>query len=467
MPARRLVPSGLFLALAFFQRASATRQSQAPGTVPMTQAAVPGSTVSRMGPIPGAGGMVLGNAPGADTMILGGGRPGPSFPRVQPSPNLGQALATRRDRGIVAPARLMSSALPVYGTLALPSTGEDEGPPDGLTLDQALDRLVHENLELRSRFYELPQAQADILTASLRANPILYADTQLIPYGRYTRDRPGGQTQSDVNVSYPLDLSGKRHARTLVAKRAASVMEAQYQNAARLQIQNLYTAYVDVLAARETIRFARASIEGLDRVHTVVKTLFQKADATSADVGRAKAQRARAEVGLIDALESLRRAQQVLASLLNIPPDQAGTLELRGTIAATDMMTIAPESLIEIALNTRADVVSQRLGVNRTEADVQLARAEAFHDVFLLYRRPYTFQNNEPIGAKSPTSWALGVTVTVPIFNRNQGAIARARLNVEQTRVELLQPSMAGHCRGDSGSAGTRNEPRNPRTDRT
>ena len=31
---------------------------------------------------------------------------------------------------------------------------------------------------------EIPQARADVLTASLRANPIFYADTQLVPYGR-------------------------------------------------------------------------------------------------------------------------------------------------------------------------------------------------------------------------------------------------------------------------------------------
>jgi hypothetical protein len=73
-----------------------------------------------------------------------------------------------------------------------------------LSLDEAIDRLVHENLDLRSKFYEIPQAKADILTASLRANPVFYADAQLVPYGRYTRTQPGGQTQYDVNISMPV-----------------------------------------------------------------------------------------------------------------------------------------------------------------------------------------------------------------------------------------------------------------------
>ena len=43
------------------------------------------------------------------------------------------------------------------------------------------------------------------------------------------------------------------------------MMEAQYQNEVRLAIQNLYIAYVDVLAARETVRYLQASIKGLER----------------------------------------------------------------------------------------------------------------------------------------------------------------------------------------------------------
>ena len=54
-----------------------------------------------------------------------------------------------------------------------PSTTADEGPPDGLTLDQAIELLVQQNLDLRAKYLEIPQARADVLTASLRANPDL------------------------------------------------------------------------------------------------------------------------------------------------------------------------------------------------------------------------------------------------------------------------------------------------------
>jgi cobalt-zinc-cadmium efflux system outer membrane protein len=76
------------------------------------------------------------------------------------------------------------------------------------------------------------------------------------------------------------------------------------------------------------------------------------------------------------------------------------------------------------------------LGLGRAEAEVKLAVANRLSDVYLLYQ-PYTFQNNAPFNKQNATSWALGVTVPLPIYNRNQGNIQRARLNVGQSQVEL------------------------------
>ena len=88
-------------------------------------------------------------------------------------------------------------------------------------------------------------------------------------------------------------------------------------------------------------------------------------------------------------------------------------------------------------------MVSFRLGVQRAEADVRLARANRLNDVFVLFQ-PYTYQDNTPYGLKSATSWALGVTVPLPVYNRNQGAIQRAVLNVDQTQTELAERRASG-----------------------
>ncbi len=416
----------------------APRQAHAQGpTIDSGLRSVPGGNTSMLGVAPGAGGGILGDNPGGGMQILGG-RAGPSVPHVPTSvSNPGVAAGpTANQMGIAAPQPQPTPVAPLYGSLSLPDVVEDEGPATGMTLDIAIDRLIRESLDLHSKFYEIPQAQADILNAGLRANPVFYADGQLIPYGQYTRNRPGGQLQYDVNISYPFDVSHKRQARILVATRAKRVLEAQYQDAVRMSIDVLYSAFVDILAARQTVRYSQKSVQGLDKVLSVTQLLYEKDQATRADVNRVKIQREAAEIALLDAEEQLRKTQRALAVLLNLPPAEGDSLAVRGSILDRFPPPPAMDELIRIALSVRPDIVSFRLGIKRAEADVRLAMANRFTDVYLLYQ-PYTYQNNQPFGLKSPTSWALGVTVPLPLYNRNQGGIQRAKLNVTQTQIQL------------------------------
>ncbi|GAC1448875.1 MAG: hypothetical protein NVSMB9_32450 [Isosphaeraceae bacterium] len=424
----------LILALVVASASSRGARAQAP-TVVLPSSSDPGSTRSSLGPIPGAGGNPFGMSPGTDPAFLGG-RPGPSFPRVPSeiaNPGGQMALPTR---GITIPTRMATTTIPLYGPLDLPDAAEEEGPPDGLTLDAAIERLLRENLPLLSRRWQIPQYRADVLTASLRANPSLFADGQLVPYGRFDRARPGGPIQYDLNVSHPIDYSFKRLSRTVAAERVVSVQEAQYQDAVRVQIDNVYTAFVNVLAARETLRYAQASVQGLEKVLRTNQSLYEKSNVTSADVGRVRLLLERAGLGVLQSEEMLGRAKRTLATLLNLPPAQATTLELRGTLA--DLAPPPPplDELARLAIGSRPDLAARRLGIQRAEAETRLARANRFGDASLLYQ-PYTFQDNTPVGLKSATSWALGLTLPLPVYNRNQGGIARAHLNVSQSRTEL------------------------------
>ncbi len=153
---------------------------------------------------------------------------------------------------------------------------------------------------------------------------------------------------------------------------------------------------------------------------------------------RVQIQREMSYIGLLDAEENLRQKKRALGVLLALAPEEVEKLELRGTIRDKGPAPPPTQELQQIALTVRPDIVAYRLGIQRAEADVKLARANRYSDVYVLYQ-PYTFQDNSPYGEKSPMSWALGVTVPVPIYNRNQGGILRAQLNVTQTQIQLAQ----------------------------
>jgi cobalt-zinc-cadmium efflux system outer membrane protein len=424
----------LSVAFALALLVGSTSRAQAPQVDVDNPPGVP-EGVGRLGPPIGSSGTSSFDANGVNPLTLGG-RPGASAGRAP----IGEINATPKP--MITPANIVRPQLapppppPAVTDHELPTEAEDPGPADGLTLDGAIDILLRNNLNLIALHFEIPMAQADVLTASLRANPIFYADSQLVPYGRYSNARPGGQTQYDVNVTFPLDVWRKRVARTEVACRAKKVTEAQFQDAVRQQIDNLYTAYVDVVAAHETLRYANAYLRGISRLLELNRDLLQRGQVTPSTVDALKAQVEQAQYQVREAKETLYTNTRALAVLLNLTPAQAEELKLRGQLRDVEPLPTARESLTRLALESRPDLNSYRLGLSRAKSDVKLARANRYSDVYLL-AQPYTYQDNRPFGLKSPTSWAVGVTVGLPVFNRNQGNIQRAQLNVKQTEVEL------------------------------
>ncbi len=275
------------------------------------------------------------NLPGAGIL---GGRPGPYAPRGVPTsvttPGAGPG-PTEMQMPVTTPQPqpVGPTTPPLYGTLEM-TGGPEEEAPDGLTLDQAIDVTLERSLDLRSKSAEIPMARADILQANLRANPVFYQDGQLLQYapGEFSRQRPGGPQQFDTNVTYPLDVSFKRTARTRVATRAEKVLEALYQDAVRNRIDDVYGAYVTALGARQTVRYAEQSVKGLDRLTELTRQLYQRGQVPLADLNLVENKLRIARLGVRAAQAAYRSARLDLGSFMNLTVQEASEMKLRGRI---------------------------------------------------------------------------------------------------------------------------------------
>jgi len=340
---------------------------------------------------------------------LYGGRPGVSAGRYQPSLAKPPGM-NFGPNDMVGPAPLPEDNIPLIDRpgLAAPS----DGPPGGITLDEALELLLQNNLELRAQFSEVPQAEADVLTAGLRANPIVFIDAQQLPYGTFAPKSTGIPIQYDANIVHPFDLSGKRRARVTTAVLAKRVVAARYQDAVRRQIDNLYKAYVDALVAQEN-----------------AELMARK------DFGRDIASRVAEE----DPMALLKDAQRTLAVLLNLPPGELARRRLRDRLdfRREDEPSLPPPSaLVCMALANRPDLAALRLNIARSDADIALAKANRYEDVLALYQ-PYTFHDGRTGDFKNSVAWAAGLTVPLPLYNRQQGNIQKAKLIATQARTQL------------------------------
>jgi cobalt-zinc-cadmium efflux system outer membrane protein len=329
--------------------------------------------------------------------------------------------------------------VPQYGDLELEAEVVDYGPANGMNLDSAIDLLVQQNLDLQAARLEIPMADADVLTANLRANPIFYADTQLIPYGHFSFLRPGGPPQSDININYPLDITFKRQARTRSAREARSVTEAQLKDAIRNQIDNLYTVYEDVVNAGLTLRFSEVYANGIRQLYRLTDELYQAGQIKEADLLAVKANISKADLQVKESKQAKIKANRALALMLNLPLTDLQQIEKMDVFDPVGKLQPLPgprEELVQKAVNSRPDLVAYKFGLRRAQADVSLARANGYPDVYVLYQ-PYTFQNNTYLGVPSAYSWTLGVTATIPLYNRNQGNVTRAKINVTQTEIQV------------------------------
>ena len=147
-----------------------------------------------------------------------------------------------------------------------------------------------------------------------------------------------------------------------------------------------------------------------------------------------------------DAASASRDKRLALALLLN--RHDPGAIRLQGVVLdprsfydkTEEAKKRRVEWLKQIAFANRPDLEAQRWNPARAVADVDAVRASRFDDVTFLVQ-PYTYSSMP----SNRVEWALGITVPMPIYNRQQGNLAKAQQIVAQTQAQLtsLENSVA------------------------
>ena len=314
--------------------------------------------------------------PGSTDLNLGGSpRRRASLPRLARLPTSASSFNSLTQK----PGEYEQGVAPTFERLPLPVRDgsvpnaledpagyDEEGPPDGLTLDDAVRRMIDVNRELRIKALELPQAEADVLTAGLRENPLVFYGTDDIAYGSYSRNRPGN-VQHGVSFVLPVDYTGKRRRRIALAQQEKYVLRAQYQNAVRVAVDGLYTTYVNALVARQALRAAEDSLSLLDKL---IKAHSDSASATPSEaeleeIDDLTVERGVTEMAVQDTFDRYTKSRHQLAELLEIEPEAIDSMKLRGKINVPCPNPPDVDALVATAKERRPDLIAHRIGVAR------------------------------------------------------------------------------------------------------
>ena len=302
-----------------------------------------------------------------------------------------------------------------------------------LTMAQAIDEALRHNLSLLAERSQLTIAEAQMVGARLRPNPVVsFSADHLDALGTgFDETNNGGPPEIAWRIDVPFERGGKRDARVALASVIRSAAEAQFADAVRTLTQDVTLACIDVLAAGATRALAADTLrtyEDLARVNRARVTAGSIApfEATRSEVAmlQFRATVVRADLEVAAATAKLRT---LLGRPAGDPLEIAGGIAGHGaaTVAAPDALAL--ESLTAMAMAARPDLHALQLAQARSVADLRLQEA--------LGRVDYTvgaeYRRQQGIAGRS-NSLGVFLSAPLPISNRNQGEIARAGAEREQ-----------------------------------
>lgn len=303
----------------------------------------------------------------------------------------------------------------------------------GASSDELVRRALTINADLAAARLDIDRARARVRQAGLRANPTFDFEQST---GRFT-DSPG-ERETTIGFSLPLEISGQRKKRINLAQAELEAAEADVADRERRLMAEVRGAYAETLAAIRELSITEG-INNLDvQTATIVAARVTEGESAPLELNllRAEVDRLKSRRALVEG--RLQAMMLRLKSLTGIAPEEP--LRIREDLTSPPLYKPATslEAAIDRALQMRPDVRLARLTEKVAQAGMELAYAQARPDVtaFTKYSNNRTVFDNTPIGALRDKDNVLsfGVSVSLPLFNRNQGGKAEAATAITQAQ---------------------------------
>jgi cobalt-zinc-cadmium efflux system outer membrane protein len=304
-----------------------------------------------------------------------------------------------------------------------------------LTLDQALKEAIDKNLNLIAERFNVTIADARILQAGLRPNPVLaYGQDYQNAFGTgVTNDNNAGPSEWNLRVDFPLERGKKRERRLDVAKEQKSLAELQLLNTIRQLVLDVQNAFVDAQAARDSLALAQENLKSLRDVVEVNTSRVRAGDLAEVELRRSRLAAMQFENAVRQAELKVRATVTRLLLLIGRPP-VPGSVEVSGALR-DEKLALAAVDVRELALQRRPDFLAVERDQARSQADLrlQIAQSKVDFDFGAMYHHQYGYANGNTMG--------FFLSAQVPVWNRNQGEIERAKREGTQlqARVRALQ----------------------------
>ena len=346
------------------------------------------------------------------------------------SPNRRQPLKARRS---ILHIRTLHSSLAACGALACGllahlSFGQAPPAPIRITLDEAIQMALQHNHTLLAARTTIQQSEAQETTANLRPNPTLFTDWEYLPLekigeslGSYLHD----STEGDIGLSYLIERGKKRQHRLHAAKDATAVTRSQVVDNERTLTFQVASLFINVQLAESTLDLARQDLQSFQKTVDIAEFQNKSGSISVNDYLKIKLQLLQfqtdvqqAQLAKVQALSDLR--QQLGYESVSRDYDVAGVFDYQP-------LTVKLDDLQTKAIDNRPDLRAAQQAVTAANSQYLLAKANGKVDVTVA-------ANYSHVNAISALTF--NVSVPLPIFDRNQGEIARTGFAITQAQQQ-------------------------------
>jgi cobalt-zinc-cadmium efflux system outer membrane protein len=306
----------------------------------------------------------------------------------------------------------------------LAAAASAQAPPARITLEDAIHLAVVHSPALKGTRTQIQQSQAQETTANLRPNPTLSWDSQFIPLfqpSQFTTDFLNDTAQFDLGIGYLIERGKKRQHRLQAARDATSVTRAQVADAERTLSFNVAQQFISVLQAESTLQFALDALKSYQETVNISQQRYKAGDISEGDFLKIKLQLLQFQTDVSSARLAKTQALQSLRQLIGyeaVPADY----DVAGTLAYQPLR-LNLDDLNAAALRSRPDLLAAQRGISAAHSQYTLAQANGKRDLST------TFNYSHVSGLNTG---AFFFNMDLPIFDRNQGGIARTRFALNQ-----------------------------------
>jgi cobalt-zinc-cadmium efflux system outer membrane protein len=295
-----------------------------------------------------------------------------------------------------------------------------------LTLKQAEDQFLKNNLQLIAQKYNIDNASAAIITARLFQNPdFSFAN------GIHATGVPNAFNEQSFSVSQLFFTAGKRNKNIQLAK--ISVQQAQYQffDLLRTLKFTLHSDFYTIYFQQQSAKVYNEEIGSLAKTLTVFKEQYQKGNIAEKEVLRIQSQLYSLQTEYNSLVSGIDTTQSELKLLLRAPVNAYVDPQVNFDDSNKQLVASVPyQKLLDSAYSNRYDLKYTKATVDYNNLNLKLQKATAIPDVSLSF-------NYDKLGSYGDNFMSAGIAFSLPFFNRNQGGIKQARIAIDQSNVQF------------------------------